>query len=521
MKINIKDVFSKYKKILFILIILISLQMFISVIYPYMTKIIIDDVLLKKQLQNLKTIIIMTSILIILQIPINIGVNFLYSKWSQKVIFDLRMSLSELFLSHKTNSSKNGLFINTITNDCEIVGNQLLSLILNSIPNALLLILYLVILLQLNLKLTLVNLLIIPFFVVLSFIISKTVFKLSKKIQRYKDHLIEFLNGYVRNKLLIDLYGLKVEEQNRFKDNITLIKQTNIYTNTILSFLKNISSLLSVISPLVTLFFGSILVIRKELTIGSLIAFNTYTAMLFVPIGQLLNLPPMYSQMMASIDRINQSKFGVDDFSKGDYKKKNNIFIIDADKLIPYIENVPILKDSLNFKIQEHEIIRIIGPNGVGKSILLKCLINYYEDFSGTITVNKNTKFSYVPQENFLFDGSILDNLTKGLTNWNYTELNFYIDLLQFDISTSKIVTPFTMNLSSGELQKIKLIRALLNHPNVLVLDEALANLDPVIVSKVVNFIKQKRLTTILVYHGNFDYFLPESEYRTIDLSNI
>lgn len=522
MIINLKKNLLKHKLILLILAILILIQIAISSFFPYLTKLIIDNILLKHQLSIFKGLIFFTFGLILIQIPVNIGVSFFCSQWSQLIIYDFRQSISQNFLSSKENSSKNGLFINTVINDCEVVGNQLLSITLNSIPNVLLITLYIIILFQLNNQLTIITLVTIPIFLLISYITSKHIFVLSKELQQYKDKLIEFLNAHIRNKLLIDLYNLKNEEKTQFVSVTNQVKQANIKTNTILAFLNNLASLITVIVPLFTLFMGSVMVIHQKMTLGTLIAFNSYISLLFTPLSKLLTIPPMYSQMKASIERIEQSNFTDLVFNKGEYKQipllnSNQIEVID---LIPFIEKKPLLSKSLSFTLKKGDILRIEGTNGVGKSIILKCLIHYYENFTGTIQIALKKKIAYIPQENFLFEGTIQDNLTKGLTEYDSDKLKFFINLLHFEIPLTQKVTPFTFNLSSGQLQKIKLIRTFLSMPDILIIDEALANLDNSIVSNIVQFIQDRQLTTIIVYHGNFDNYLEKSKYKTLNLSN-
>lgn len=299
----------QHKITLFILSVLILFQMTLSTIFPYLTKFIIDDVLMKQNLSNLKRIFFFTIVIILLQIPINIGVSYYCSKWTQLVIYKLRQDISQIFISQKENANDNGLFVNTITNDCELIGNQLLSLLLNGVPNILLILLYMIVLFQLNIKLTIIALLVVPLYIIMSYITSKKVFVITKELQKYIDKLIEFLNSYVRNKLLIDLYNLKESERRNFEIVIGQVKDSNVKANTILSFFSNLSGLVSIISPLLILFIGSIMVIKNELSIGSLIAFNSYIALLFVPLGKLLNVLPIYSQMKVSIERVEQSNY--------------------------------------------------------------------------------------------------------------------------------------------------------------------------------------------------------------------
>ncbi|MGK0606612.1 hypothetical protein ACSFCM_15305 [Enterococcus gilvus] len=82
------------------------LQILISAVFPYLTKWIIDDVLLKRQFTELKSILLGTVGIILVQVPFNIGVSHFCVKWTQAVTLDLRLKLSELFLSHKENPKK-------------------------------------------------------------------------------------------------------------------------------------------------------------------------------------------------------------------------------------------------------------------------------------------------------------------------------------------------------------------------------------------------------------------------------
>ena len=167
MTINLKKIFTQNKLLLFFILLFIFIQIIISSIYPYLTKLIIDHVLLKHQLEDLKKILLLTLALILIQLPINVGVSYLCAKWTQTIIYRLREQLGILFITHKENAQKNGLFINTLSNDCELIGNQLLTIILNSVPNILLIFLYVLILFQLNKKLTFWALLIIPLFLII------------------------------------------------------------------------------------------------------------------------------------------------------------------------------------------------------------------------------------------------------------------------------------------------------------------------------------------------------------------
>lgn len=522
MKICLRKMLLQHRFTLSILSVLIIFQIVLSSIFPYFTKYIIDDVLLQHDLSKLRDILMIAIILILVQIPLNIGVSYYCSLWTQLIIYDLRQDISGKFLERKDNADENGLFINTITSDCELVGNQLLSIIVNGFPNLLVIFLYAAILLQLNIKLTIISLVIVPLYLLVSYMTSKKVFVLSKELQGNRDKLIEFLNSYVRNKLLIDLYKLNNTEKERFKTATQKVKNSNVKANTILSFFGNISGLISVVSPMIVLFIGSFMVIQKQLSLGTLIAFNSYISMLFTPLGKTLNILPMFSQMKASIERIETANYLKRNINTGLYSETtlSDNQQVKVRNFIPYVGEEPLLGTPLSFSIFKNQIIQIVGPNGVGKSIVLKTLINYFDNFSGCVEIQKDLNIVYVPQENFLFEGTIQENMTKGLSHYQETDISYLVDLLKFDLPLDTVVNPFNITLSSGQLQKIKLIRAFLSDPDVLLLDEAIANLDREILQRIIDFILEKSVSVVFVYHGDISSFFKYSEFEVLDLAN-
>jgi ABC-type bacteriocin/lantibiotic exporter with double-glycine peptidase domain len=520
MNIQIRKVLFQKKFLLLSLASFIVVQIVLSSVYPYLTKFIIDVILIKHQLDKLKFILPLIVVLLSIQLPVNVAVSYLCSKWCQLVILELRMIISNHFIKNKENSKKNGLFINSITNDCELIGNQLLSITINSLPNILLITVYLGLLIHLNLFLTLITLGIVPLFLLVSYIASKKVFQLTKGLQQYRDKLIEFLNSYIRNKLLIDLYGLMNEEKKNFFEITNKVKDINIKTNTLLSFLNNVTSMIVTVTPLITLFIGSLFVIDNQLSLGSLIAFNSYVALLFTPISKLLTIPPTYSQMKASIERIEQSDFSNKNFKNGTYIQSSELHqhLLEVHDFIPYVEDKALLPKGLNFSINKGEFLQIVGKNGCGKSVLLQSLINYHENFVGSIKIKKNLNTFYVPQENFLFYGTIRENLTKGLKDFDLKYLNYLISLFDFNVPLDQNVTPFSLSLSSGQMQKIKLIRALLSKPNLLLLDEVFANLDQQTAHTLIEQLAAMKLTTVFVYHGDLTNLLTNVNYKTLIL---
>ena len=132
--------------------------------------------------------------------------------------------------------------------------------------------------------------------------------------------------------------------------------------------------------------------------------------------------------------------------------------------------------DDVSFKLHEGEFITLIGPNGAGKSSLIKVLLGVIKQDYGDITYTDNIRLGYTPQTfsaNPFIPISVKDFLTLN------QKLDSEFMLKTFELTGIKDLLKSPLkNLSGGELQKVLLTRALLNRPNVLILDEPAQNLD-------------------------------------------
>jgi|SRR5699024_4432341 len=121
MKIDLKGIVLNYKLLLLFTGVVIFIQLIMNTIFPYLTKFIVDDILIKQQLDHFGKILLFALILVLLLIPINLLVSYLFSKLVQVVVFDLRKVISNFFIDQKENDKNNGLFINKIISDCDII----------------------------------------------------------------------------------------------------------------------------------------------------------------------------------------------------------------------------------------------------------------------------------------------------------------------------------------------------------------------------------------------------------------
>ena len=168
--------------------------------------------------------------------------------------------------------------------------------------------------------------------------------------------------------------------------------------------------------------------------------------------------------------------------------------------------------DSVSFSLHQGEFITLIGPNGAGKSSLIKVLLGLINQDSGTVKYNKNIRLGYTPQTfspNPFIPISVIDFLSLN----QKVETVLTNEIIEITGIAGLLDSPLK-KLSGGELQKVLLARALLNKPNVLILDEPAQNLDidgQMQLYKLIQDIHQKNNCAVLMVSHDLHRVMKES----------
>ena len=295
-----------------------------------------------------------------------------------------------------------------------------------------------------------------------------------------------------------------------------------------LSWVSNLQSSLKVLVELVggivILWVGGVSVIDGEMTIGALITFNSLLAYFLDPVKNLINLQPQIQTAVVAADRLGEIldlevektekeyRKLVPESIAGDIEFKNLNFRYGTRKLV--------LED-INFKIERGQKIAFVGESGSGKTTLSKLLLHLYSAETGEILINGNhiediqleclrEKIAYIPQETFLFSGTIFENLTLGMDNATMDDIMEASKLAQAHDFINELPLRYETrleengaNLSGGQRQRLAIARAMLKKPDILILDEATSNLDAITERALDRTINEfcKDLTTIFIAH--------------------
>lgn len=274
----------------------------------------------------------------------------------------------------------------------------------------------------------------------------------------------------------------------------------------------------------VILWVGAYHVIKGNLSMGQLITYNSLLAYFLEPVKNLINLQPQMQTALVAADRLGEildleperakeeEKKLSPNSIKGDIKIKNVTFRYGTRR--PVLENI-------DMNIKQGERIALVGESGSGKTTLSKLLLNLYSPEEGEILINGNNlkdikleslreRIAYIPQETFLFSGSIMENLTLGIEDVTVEDVieaskkaqahDFINDLpLRYETRLEENGS----NLSGGQRQRLAIARAILKKPDILILDEATSNLDSITERAIEKTIDEYSMgmTTIIIAH--------------------
>jgi ATP-binding cassette subfamily B protein len=418
------------------------------------------------------------------------------------VMNDLRVKvfshLQRLSLDFFT-AEKAGVVMTRMTSDIENLQQLLQDGLAQMATQALTMVVITVILFTTNVELALITvLLVVPALVVMSlwFRVAS-----ERGYDRVRDGIANVMAD-----LSESLHGVRVvTAHNRQRFNIVhhrnvvgAYRDANIYTAQINAVYGPGTQLVGWLGQAALLGIGGEMVLHHTLSIGGLVAFFLYLNRFFAPIQLLVQQYNSFQQGQASVIKLRtllSTEPTVTEAPDAIELPPIEGEIIFENVTFGYDPGVPVIRD-VNLRIAPGETVAFVGPTGAGKSTLAKLITRFYDPTSGHVRIDGHDiegvtldslrrQLGVVPQEPFLFAGTIRDNLAfarpaatdaevdEAIRAVGLTEL---IDRLPQGVDT--VVHERGQSLSSGERQLIALGRAFLAHPRVLVLDEATSNLD-------------------------------------------
>ncbi|MDR1150838.1 MAG: ABC transporter ATP-binding protein/permease [Clostridiales bacterium] len=502
-------------------------------------------------LLEINKILINAAIIYFLSLLLSILQSNIISDISSKIIYKLREDINRKFhclpICYFDNNS-HGDILSRMTNDVETI-NQTLSQNFIQITTAVVSIISMtIIIFTINIKLAFVTIFIVPISSLIIFLITKQTQKYFVKQQNYLGNINSKIQEDFENHVIIKSYNSETKTIKEFtKINNELYKNSWI-SNFFSSLLIPISQVISNIIYVFVCIYSFYLILKKEILIGDFQAFISYVRSFSQPVNQVSNIVNMIQQTAAASERIfefleqNEESKDIKDnlFFNSDLKK----YIEFKNVNFSYSKNKKTI-ENLNLKIKSGQKVAIVGPTGSGKTTIMKLLMRFYDIDSGEILINKKNillykksdlrnLFSMVMQDSWLFNGTILENISYPKRNVNLQQIkkatidsqaHDFINKLKNKYQT--IINEDSENISAGQKQLLNIARAFVANSEILILDEATSNIDNYtekLIQKAINklmtnktcFIIAHRLSTI----ENADLILVINDGKIIEQGN-
>ncbi|KTD86421.1 ABC transporter ATP-binding protein [Paenibacillus etheri] len=501
---------------------------------PMILKYVVDDLLMNPAMSAEERVSQLMLILggafvlfVIVRGPVEYYRQYFAQLITSKVLFDMRNKLyshlQRLSLRYYQNT-KVGEAISRFINDVEQTKNLVEVGMMNVWLDLFTLVFALGFMFYLNPVLALVSIAVLPFY---AFAVSK-LYKRLKVLTKDRSQALAGIQGYLHERIqgisIIRSFTMEKVDQKQFEDiNSNFLKKAMAQTrwNAITFAIINT---LTDIAPLLVIGYGGYQVIHGNLTVGTFVAFFGYLDRMYAPLRRLINSSTVLTQASASLERVLElleepydivDKPGARPLmnARGEIDFHNVWFKYNE-------ENDWVLKD-INLSIKPGQTVAFVGMSGGGKSSLISLIPRFYDiskgslqmdgqDIQGLTQESLRRAVGMVLQDNFLFSGSVRDNILFGNPNATEEEVlsaakaaNAHDFIEQLPLGYDTEVGERGVKLSGGQKQRVAIARVFLKDPKVLILDEATSALDlesEHLIQQALQSLSSER-TTLIVAH--------------------
>lgn len=519
--------FEPYKWWAVLAIVLTLTAAFLGTVRPKLTQVAVDDYMAKGDADGLIWIIGLLVLALIGEFIILVANTYITRWFGQGALFRLRNAVFEKIQSlHVQFFDKNpiGRLITRTTSDIEALSSLLSDGIVNMIGDLFRIFFILFFMLAMSWELTLISVLVLPVLFYSTFWFKGKVRVAFLDVRDQIARLNSFVQEHINGMAVVQLFNREKKEKERFKAINADHREAHIRTIFFFSIFWPIVEVLASIAMALVVWYGGGRALMGQVTFGVLLAFIQYVRQFFNPIRGLSEKYNTLQSALASSERIfdvlDTPKQVVESWNpkplkrvKGEIEFRNVWFRYnEGDELI--------LKD-VSFKAKPGELLAIVGATGAGKTTIINLLMRYYDIEKGEILLDGinikeislkdlRSHFGLVLQDNALFSGTILENITLGNSNISREEVirasrevesHKFIEKLPG--SYDYMLRERGASLSMGQRQLICFVRAMVYDPEILVLDEATSSVDSEteeLVSRACDRMMQGR-TSIVIAH--------------------
>lgn len=514
------------RKLVFIGLLLIVLSRLASLVLPWKSKALLDDVIPNKDYDQLYSLLLIVGIAILVQAVTSFLLTKILSVQAQYLISELRAKVQKKVLSLPISffdNTKSGVLVSRIMTDVEGVRNLIGTGLVQMVGGTITAVISLVLLIKISPSMTLFVLVPVAVFG----IVALKAFKYIRPIFRKRG----VINAEVTGRLTESLAGVRVikafnaeEQENKtFEEGVERLFNNVKRSLTATAAMTSSSTFLLGLASTGIMGIGGYKIMIGDLTVGDFLSFTLLLGFMIAPIVQMSNIGSQLTEAMAGLDRTEELMNMEAEEDAGNRTEELPSMVGDIefkDVSFAYEKGKEVIHN-ISFEAASGTVTALVGSSGSGKSTIAGLSATFLNPKSGMITIDgkdlSKVKLNHyrrnlgvVLQDEFLFEGTIRENILFPRPNATEEQLQNAVNAAyvneftdRFDEGLDTLIGERGVKLSGGQRQRIAIARAILADPKIIILDEATSNLDnesEALIQKSLNELMKGRTTFVIAH---------------------